>query len=73
MLYSDLGGTGIYGSNFRLRFLFIFLAGLLVFGSITYWRSQLLLSQEYVDFPQYKVHHHPQPTLIEKELNYETN
>lgn len=67
MLYSDLSGSRVSDGNFRVRFLLIFFGGLVALGSIVYWRSQLLVSQEYVDFPQYKVYHHT-PTIIEKEL-----
>ena len=54
MIYGSLGGDKVYVSNFRLRFFLVFLAGLLAFASIIYWRSQLYVSQEYVEFPQHK-------------------
>jgi len=55
---SDFAGNSISDSNFRFRFFLIFLCGLVAFGSAIYWRGKLLLSQEYVSFPQEKVHHH---------------
>lgn len=54
MLYSDLSGSSVGNKNLRLRFLLIFFCGLIAFSSILYWRSKLLLSQEYVDFPQHE-------------------
>jgi hypothetical protein len=70
MLYSDLSGNRVTDGSFRVRFLLIFFSGLVALGSVIYWRSQLLISQEYVDFPQYKAHHHA-PTLTAKESTNE--
>jgi hypothetical protein len=56
-LFSDnLGMTGyaVRDSNFRLRFFVIIFFGIMSFGAVMYWRSQLLLSQEYVDVPMAK-------------------
>jgi hypothetical protein len=61
LLNTDLGGGRITDPNFRLRFFLIFFAGLIALASILYWRSKLLLSQEYVDFPQHAV---PKKSLI---------
>jgi len=83
-LYGDLGGARVADSNFRLRFCLIIFSGIVALGSILYWRSKLLVSQEYVDFPQHKT----KPTSLlkvkapatteqnqrlEKDLNNEQN
>ena len=44
-------GSAVYDGNFRLRFCIIMIMGIMAFGSVMYWRSQLLLSSEYVDIP----------------------
>lgn len=57
MLFSEsagLYGWGVKDSNFRLRFFSIVFMGLMAFGAVLYWRSQLLLSSEYVDVPMAK-------------------
>ncbi len=79
---SELGGGRVSDPNYRLRFFLIFLGGLIALASILYWRSKLLLSQEYVDFPQHQVK--PKSLLkapaslkqderLEKELQNEEN
>jgi hypothetical protein len=45
-------GDRVTTGNFRLRFFLIFFSGIVALGSVLYWRSQLLWSQEYVEFPQ---------------------
>ena len=56
MLFNSvLGGDRVSEPNLRLRLLLIFFGGLIAFASILYWRSKLLLSREYVEFPQHKV------------------
>jgi hypothetical protein len=52
LLNTQLTGSHVYDTNFRLRFLMIFLIGVVAIGSVVYWRSQLIFSQEYVEFPQ---------------------
>jgi len=52
----DFFSNGITGSdvrdpNFRLRFFVIIFMGVMAFGAVLFWRSKLLLSQEYVDIP----------------------
>lgn len=42
-------GSGLHDPNARLRFLTYIFMGVLAFGSLLYWRTQLLASAEYVD------------------------
>jgi len=58
---SGLLGSQVKDPNFRLRFFIIMFMGIIAFGVILYWRSQLLFSTEYVDFPMSK-------HLIEKNI-----
>jgi hypothetical protein len=56
-LFNDnMGMTGyaVREPNFRLRFFLIVFVGAMAFGTVMYWRSQLLLSQNYVDIPMAK-------------------
>jgi hypothetical protein len=74
---SDYAGSRVGDINFRFRFFLIFFCGLIAAGSIVYWRSRLLVSQEYVSFPEPKIQHHKlllkapavQPPGLQKELN----
>ena len=50
----DISGYRVYDANFRLRFFIIVFMGIMALGAVLYWRSQLLLSSEYVDFPMAK-------------------
>ncbi len=43
-------GSGLSDKNVRLRFLSYIFVGVLAFGAILYWRTQLMVTTEYVDF-----------------------
>lgn len=43
-------GSGLSDKNVRLRFLSYIFMGVLAFGAILYWRTQLMLTTEYVEF-----------------------
>lgn len=43
-------GSGLSDKNVRLRFLSYLFIGVAAFGVILYWRSQLMLASEYVEF-----------------------
>lgn len=44
-----IAGTGLHIKNIRVRFLTYIFLGIVAFGSLMYWKSQLLLTAEYVD------------------------
>ncbi len=46
-----IAGTHMKDPNFRLRILLIVFGGTIAFASIAYWRTELLASQEYIEFP----------------------
>jgi hypothetical protein len=53
-LFNDnmgLTGYAVRDPSFRFRFFLIIFMGIMAFGAVMYWRSKLLLSQEYVDVP----------------------
>ena len=43
-------GTGLHDKNARLRFLVYMFMGVIAFGSVLYWRTQLMTTTEYVEF-----------------------
>ncbi len=49
-----ISGSSLKNPNTTLRFFVIAFMGLMAFGSVLYWRQKTLLSQEYVEFPQYQ-------------------
>ncbi|PIR96476.1 MAG: hypothetical protein COT92_00945 [Candidatus Doudnabacteria bacterium CG10_big_fil_rev_8_21_14_0_10_42_18] len=44
-------GYRIKDSNIRLRFFVIIFMGILAFGAVLFWKSQLLFVAEYQEFP----------------------
>ena len=44
-------GSGVNDPNFLLRFSFLIFAGVIAFGSILFWRSQVLFAAEYQEMP----------------------
>lgn len=65
-----IAGSSIKSKNIRLRFLMIVLLGIGAFGAVLYWRSQALISQEYVEIPtQHKNGHGNTATL--RSQNYQ--
>ncbi|GEM_PF-5275527 len=51
---SGLVGSGVGEGNTRLRLLCIFLAGVVVFASVLYWRAQVMFAAEYQEFPTHQ-------------------
>lgn len=43
-------GSGLSDKNVRLRFLTYLFMGVVAFGAVLYWRSQMMVSSEYVEF-----------------------
>ncbi len=43
-------GSGLSDKNVRLRFLTYIFMGVVAFGAVLYWRSQTMISAEYVEF-----------------------
>jgi len=54
IIMGDIAGYRVGDNNFWLRVFIIIFMGIIAFGAVLYWRSQLLLSSEYVDFPMAK-------------------
>jgi|GEM_PF-1768985 len=46
-----LYGYQVRDPNIRLRFLVISFMGLMAFGSVMFWRGELLFASEYQDLP----------------------
>ena len=46
-----ISGYKMHNPNLRLRLLLLVFCGLLAGGAILYWRTEILASQEYVEFP----------------------
>lgn len=44
-------GSGVKDPNFILRLSFLVFAGIIAFGSILFWRTQLLFASEYQEMP----------------------
>lgn len=49
-----IGGTGLTTTNSYFRMFIIAFAGIMVFGVLISWRSQVLFNAEYVEFPKHK-------------------
>ncbi len=49
-----LATVGVYNLGFRFRLYLFLVFGILAFGSVMYWRMQLMLASEYVEFPIHK-------------------
>lgn len=47
----SIAGNHLKDPNFRLRILLIIFIGLAMSTVILYWRTQYLVSQEYIEFP----------------------
>ncbi len=62
-------GSGLSDKNIRLRFLTYIFLGILALGLILYWKSQLFLTTEYVEFDTYS-HQLPETYLL-KSNNYQ--
>lgn len=48
---NHLYGYQVRDPNFRLRFLVIGFMGVLAFGSVMFWKGELLFASEYQDLP----------------------
>lgn len=55
MFSSGMAGSGIHDVNARFRMYLVVTVGIFAFGSVLFWRTQLLLASEYVEMPQHKV------------------
>lgn len=64
-------GTGLSDKNVRLRFLSYIFMGVLAFGVILYWRSQLMLSTEYVQFDNQTTKNKSKKSDVMKSKNYQ--
>jgi len=46
-----ISGNKMHDPNFRLRFLLLVFCGIIAGAAILYWRTEILASQEYIEFP----------------------
>lgn len=46
-----IAGQKMHDPNIRLRLLLLVFGGLVASAALLYWRSEYLVSQEYIDFP----------------------
>jgi hypothetical protein len=44
-------GSGVKDPNFLLRLSFLAFVGIIAFGSVLFWRTQLLFASEYQEMP----------------------
>lgn len=44
-------GSGVRDPNFLLRLSFLVFAGIIAFGSVLFWRTELLFASEYQEMP----------------------
>ncbi len=44
-------GSGVKDANFLLRLSFLVFAGIIAFGSVLFWRTELLFASEYQEMP----------------------
>lgn len=65
-------GTGLHDKNARLRFLVYVFLGVAAFGSLLYWRTQLMVSAEYVEVGTVKQGNNPEGTLRSERYQIET-
>ncbi len=49
---SNLIGSNVKNSNYILRLALLFFVGLTAFGSVVFWKSQLMFASEYQEFPK---------------------
>ncbi len=49
-----IAGQKMHDPNIRLRLLLLVFGGLVASAALLYWRSEYLVSQEYIDFPSKK-------------------
>lgn len=53
-MYSNgISGSGIGDANVRFRMYLVVTVGITAFGSVLFWRAQLLVNSEYVEFPEH--------------------
>ncbi len=55
MFSEGIAGSGLTDVNVRFRMYLFVTMGIFAFGSVMYWRAQLFISAEYVEFPVHKV------------------
>lgn len=53
MYSTGIIGSGIGDANVRFRMCLVVTVGIAAFGSVLFWRAQLLVSSEYVEFPEH--------------------
>jgi uncharacterized protein involved in cysteine biosynthesis len=57
-----IAGQKMHDPNIRLRVLLLVFGGVVASAALLYWRSEYLVSQEYIDFPTQKhvtIQQHP--------------
>jgi len=49
-----IGGSGLTSNNNYFRMFVVIFAGIMTFGVLISWRSQVLFNAEYVEFPKHR-------------------
>lgn len=52
MLSYGLTGSGVHDESVRFRMYLVVVVGIFAFGSVLYWRSELLRSSDYYEMPK---------------------
>lgn len=68
----SIAGTRMHDPNFRLRVLLLVFGGIISSAVVLYWRSEYLVSQEYIEFPAktpIASGHKLVPSAVVEELN----
>lgn len=53
MFSSGMAGSGVKDINMRFRMYTVVTVALFAFGAVLYWRGQLFVSSDYVEFPSH--------------------
>ena len=65
-------GSGLQDKNVRLRFFIYVFMGVIALSSVLYWRSQLLVTSEYVEISKHDFKKSSSDNLRSKNFEIET-
>lgn len=72
----DISGNSVKQKNIVFRMCVVVFSGIMIFAILVSWRSQLLFSSEYVEFPVTKISRKPNNTqaqALKAELEADKN
>lgn len=55
MFNEGIAGSGLQDVNVRFRMYLFVTMGIFAFGSVMFWRAQLFIASDYVEFPEHKI------------------